>query len=282
MEKSASVAVLITVHNRKEDTLTCLSGLYSQERKSGYSLSVYMTDDGCTDGTAEAVRARFPEVNIVPGDGNLFWNRGMYAAWEAAARARDYDFYLWLNDDTFVRSNLLQVLIRAAEETGGQAIIVGATENTGHTALTYGGRVHAFGIPKPDGRLVPVDYFNGNIVLVPRAVYCVLGNLDRYFTHSMGDFDYGMRAGEAGIGMYQAGEVLGECDAHPTLDRWCNPDVPLRLRWKMLYRPNGMPPREMFHFDRRHNGLALACFHYVTVHVRCLLPKLWDFKDFRI
>ena len=80
MEKSVSVAVLLTVHNRKNETLRCLSCLYSQESQLIYSLSVFMTDDGCTDGTIEAVRDKFHDVRIVKGDGSLFWNRGMLKA----------------------------------------------------------------------------------------------------------------------------------------------------------------------------------------------------------
>ena len=38
---------------------------------------------------------------------------------------------------------------------------------------------------------MPVDYFNGNIVLVPQFVFRQLGYLDDYFTHSKGDYDYG-------------------------------------------------------------------------------------------
>ena len=116
-------------------------------------------------------------------------------------------------------------------------------------------------------------------MLIPRTAYKVLGNLDHYFTHSKGDFDYGMRAKKAGVAMYQAGEILGECDEHPTLDRWCNPDVPFAQRWKMLNRPNGMPPKETFHLDKRHKGLVTASFHYFTIYLRCLCPRLWNLKS---
>lgn len=131
----------------------------------------------------------------------------------------------------------------------------------------------------PDGSLMKVDYFNGNIVLIPRAAYKVLGNLDHYFTHSKGDFDYGMRARKAGIAMYQCGMVLGECDEHPTLDKWCNPEVPFAQRWKMLNRPNGMPPKETFHLEKRHKGLITASFHYLTIYLRCLCPSLWSARS---
>ena len=270
-----TIAVLLTVFNRREKTLQCLERLYRQVPLEGYEVDVYLTDDGCTDGTPEAVATQYPEVRVIHGGGDLYWNRGMWTAWDTAARTRDYDYYLWLNDDTFVRDRMLRVLTEAATRTHDEAIIVGATEDTAHQAITYGGRCKGNGIPRPDGTLTEVDYFNGNIVLIPQSVYRVLGNLDHYFTHSKGDFDYGMRARKAGIRMFQAGEVLGECDEHPTLDKWCNPDVPLAQRLKMLYRPNGMPPLETFHLDRRHCGLFTACLHFVTVHVRCLFPRLW-------
>ncbi len=271
------IAILLTVFNRKDKTLLCLERLYRQMPLNDYHVDVYLTDDGCTDGTPEAISELFPQVRIIHAKGDLFWNRGMWTAWNVAAQNRDYDFYIWLNDDTFVFDNMLNVLTESALQTDCKAIIIGATEDSSHHKITYGGRMHDGVIPQPTGKLVSVEYFNGNIVLIPLAVFHILGNLDPYFTHSKGDFDYGMRAKKVGIDIFQAGEVLGECDLHTALDKWCDPNVPLIQRWKMLYRPNGMPPKESFHLEKRHYGLATACFHYVTIHIRCLFPKLWYF-----
>ena len=44
-----TIAVLLTVHNRKEKTLNCLRRLYSQEKIDQYVVDVFLTDDGCTD-----------------------------------------------------------------------------------------------------------------------------------------------------------------------------------------------------------------------------------------
>lgn len=275
IQEMKEIAVLLTVFNRKEKTLSCLERLYGQQKVEGVSFDVYLVNDGCTDGTPEAVREQYPEVNVIDGDGNLYWNRGMYTAWEAAAKAKDYDYYLWLNDDTFVRPNMVQALTDAARQTASEAIIIGATCSTNGTHITYGGRLHDGSVPTPNGELTEVKYFNGNIVLVPRSVYKKLGNLDYYFTHSKGDFDYGMRAAKQGVKMYQAGEVLGECEEHVTIDKWCNPAVPLNQRLKALHRPTGMPPREIFHLDKKHGGLPSAIFHYFTAYLRCLLPWIW-------
>ena len=270
-----SIAVLLTVHNRKEKTLCCLQNLFKQEMPADYQMDVYLTDDGCTDGTPEAIRIQYPQVHIVKGDGNLFWNRGMYTAWEAAAKNQDYDYYLWLNDDTFVYHTMLTILLTVSEEKENHAIIIGATQSLNHSQPTYGGRLSNGKIPIPNGTTVEVTHFNGNIVLVPMYIYHILGNLDYYFTHSKGDFDYGLRAGKAGIKMYQVGTYLGECELHESLDKWCNPNVPFSLRWKALHRPTGMPPKETFHLEKRHYGIMKASLHYCTIYVRCLFPKLW-------
>lgn len=269
-----TLAVLLTVFNRKDKTLECLKRLYNQLPIDGYQVDVYLTDDGCTDGTPEAVVSQYPKVHIIHGSGNLYWNRGMYTAWQEAAK-QNYDFYLWLNDDTYVYSNMLTSLLEVSSIKKDKAIIVGATRSLDGTRITYGGRLKNNEIPIPNGELVSVSHFNGNIVLIPRYVYNKLGNLDYYFAHSKGDFDYGLRALSAGIEIFQVGECLGECDLHEVLDKWCNPDVPLVQRWRMLYRPNGMPPNEIFHLENRHYGLLTAIFHYITVHIRCVCPSLW-------
>lgn len=268
------IAILLTVFNRKKETLSCLANLYRQEMPKEISMDIYLTNDGCTDGTPEAVKELFPNVNIIDGDGTLFWNRGMYTAWQEAAK-QNYDYYLWLNDDTFVYPQMIRVLTGISSEQQDKAITVGPTQSLDHQKTTYGGRKDGGNIPTPKGNAVEVDFFNGNIVLIPSAVYQRLGNLDYYFTHSKGDFDYGMRARNAGVKIFQAGEYLGECDTHPTLDKWCNPTVPFHQRWKMLHRPNGMPPKETFHLEYRHYGVAKAAFHFCTIYLRCVFPKIW-------
>ena len=271
-------AVLLTVFNRKDKTLQCLSRLFDQLPVEDLQIDVFLTEDGCTDGTAEAVESLFPSVHILEGSGELFWNRGMLMAWKAATETRNYDAYIWLNDDTYVYVDMLVSLTQAMKQTSERAILVGATEDAAHSKLTYGGRLSEGTIPIPSVELAPVDYFNGNIVLVPQFVFRQLGYIDGYFTHSKGDYDYGLRAKKAGLQIYQIGKVLGECDEHPTFDKWCDPNVPFAQRWKLLNRPNGMPPRETFYFEKRHYGIIVACFHYLTVHIRCFFPKWWIWK----
>ena len=141
------ISVLMTVHNRKEKTLTCLDNLFRQKVPNNISIDVYLTDDGCTDGTPEAVKITYPNVHIIKGDGNLFWNRGMYLAW-ANAEKFNYDFYIWLNYDTFLFENSLSYLLESYKSLGGNCIIAGATcSKINSSETTYSGFIGKNFIP---------------------------------------------------------------------------------------------------------------------------------------
>lgn len=53
------IAVLMTVHNRKDKTVTCLRHLFNVPRVF-LTIEVYLTDDACTDGTVAAVKNEYP------------------------------------------------------------------------------------------------------------------------------------------------------------------------------------------------------------------------------
>ena len=268
------IAILLTVHNRKKKTLQCLRCLSQQEYdKEKLKVKIYLTDDGSTDGTSEAVRTEFPKVHIIKGDGSLFWNRGMIAAWEEAAKI-DYDYYLWLNDDTFIYKNVIDRLIASSQNHGDLAIIIGATCAVGnHTEITYGG--WAGGLIQNLIKEQKCETFNGNIVLIPRSVYKELGTTDPYYRHSLGDFDYGLRAKAKGIESWLVAGIMGECDKHDRPTVWMDPSQPFSKRWKNFNSPTGNNPYEYFYFRRKNYGFLLACVTFVSNYLHFLFPNLW-------
>jgi GT2 family glycosyltransferase len=66
-----SIYIIIPVHNRKQITIACLENLNACDDLQKYH--VIVVDDGSTDGTAEAIRSQYPIVEILTGDGNLWW-----------------------------------------------------------------------------------------------------------------------------------------------------------------------------------------------------------------
>lgn len=271
-----TVAVLMTVHSRKTATLTCLDRFFQQAdtlRGEGkYEFPVFMVDDGSTDGTAEAVRERYPQVEIIKGDGTLFWNQGMRRAWDEAESRLKPDFFLWVNDDTTLLEGKLAVLMETSEFFRHKAIVVGTCTDKNDN-LSYGGRTRSGKIIAPDEAIpLPCYTFNGNLVLVPRSVYRILGNLDQVYRHTFGDYDYGVRAYRKDVPRVVAPGVLANCNRNPGVEKWRDASVPLRDRLRYLESPKGRPFKEQFRFDLRDKGIFWAIGHGVSVFFKMLFP----------
>ena len=268
------IAVIMTVHNRKDSTLQCLECLFSQSGSSGYELKVYLTDDGCSDGTRDAISEKYPQIQIINGDGTLFWNMGMRKAWIEAAKT-DYDFFLWLNDDTFLFSDAINRLLKESDIHNDKAIIVGSTCAAGNNSvITYGGWKGNTLLTNTSSS-IECEIFNGNIVLIPRHVFDILGFNTDMFRHRGGDTEYGLRASRYGIDSWVAAGLYGECNKHSNEPIWSDPDQPLSKRWRNFFSPLGANPFEFFRFRREYYGLLPACRTFITNFVHVLFPRLW-------
>lgn len=241
-------AVIMTCHDRRKLTVSCLASLFAaRETVEGrVTLTVYLVDDGCTDGTADAVRSEFPDVRVVPGSGTLYWCGGMRHAWRTAAQD-EHDAYLWLNDDVTLARDALEVLHDTSKqqerESGSAGIVVGSTAGEDGERPSYGS-LSGPGVVEPGALPRPIRLFNGNIVLVSDSAYRKVGNLSRAYSHSFGDLDYGIRAERHGISVWLAPGYLGHCNTNKC-PKWKRPDVPLGTRLRELHRPTGCPPWEL-------------------------------------
>jgi GT2 family glycosyltransferase len=243
-------------------------------------MTVILLDDASPDGTAEEVAERFPEVEVLHGTGDLFWNRGMHVAF-AKALDRVFDYYLWLNDDTELFENAIDVILASSaslQRQGLAAIVTGATCDPLTGLRTYGGISRTWrwnGVrdtpvqPQPDTS-VRCDTMNGNCTLIPRVAAARLGNLEKRFRHHYGDFDYGFRARRAGIGVYVAPGFAGTCILNTNVGLWRSRRASLRSRWKDLMSPKGAPPLEWLLLARRHYGY-LWPLYFLSPYVKTLL-----------
>lgn len=272
-----NIAILLTCHNRINKTILCLDSLYISIKKlSSFNVDLFLVDDGSSDGTSDKIRTLFPKANIIQGDGSLYWNRGMFLAWNTAVQKMRYDFYLWINDDTIIKELAIEILLLTSEKFENKNLVIGTTmSNKNSPKITYGGRDYNDVLIIPNSKPRLCHHFNGNMVLIPDFVFKKVGFNDPFFHHSLGDFDYGLRALKIGIKSYVAPDVLGYCDIHENLPNWCNPEKSLNERLAFFRSPLGHNPEEFFVFEKRHHGLLLAVLHYITNHLRVFFPFFW-------
>ncbi len=285
-----SIAVILTCHNRREKTLTCLKNLMNQDGSSDVDLDVYLVDDGSTDGTGEAVKKNFPQVNVLQGDGTLYWNGGMRYAFSVAKKS-DYDYYLWLNDDTFLFTDALIILLKTSnsvkQKKGGDVIVTGTIVDAYTKKVNYGGRniksklqplkfIQLENSTEPQ----PCDTFNGNVVLIPRNVAQKIGNISPEFSKQHGgDFDFGLRAKYAGFQSWVAPGIIGTCSSNSLDGTIFDKSLSLKERRKKMNTPRGVPPaKEWMIFTKRHAGF-LWPYYWLRTIIRVMFP--WTYLLFR-
>ncbi len=245
------IAVLMTCHNRCETTLNCLARLVSAfDAAADCSFKVFLVDDGSIDGTAAAVRERFPEVNVIGGNGNLFWAKGMNLAWNESIKVYDWDAYLWLNDDTVLREDSITKMLSV---NNGERIVVGELENS-KGEIVYGVR--------KDG------LFTGNCVLIPRRVYNRIGVICGEYFHAWADSDYAMQAKRARVAVVSA-DIVGKAEGHA--NRPSLKGLRFGERWRMLFNPKGWNLHDLWLYRRRNWGVCVAtasCIHLILHVIR--------------
>lgn len=226
------IAVLLTCFNRKDKTISCLTSLYdalnlyNENNEKKIEISVYLTDDGCTDGTGDAIRNNFldKDITILQGTGNLFWAGGMRFAWnEALKKHNEWDFYLLLNDDTDLLDNLFYELINTHQyclvNYKKPGIYSGITSaKSDYNKMTYGGDIWKnkfFGTLvrlQPTGKPQLCDITNANILLVEKKVIDKIGIFWDGYTHSHADNDYSAKARRNNIPVVITANFCGRCE----------------------------------------------------------------------
>lgn len=116
---------------------------------------------------------------------------------------------------------------------------------------------------------------NGNVVLIPRVIAKVVGNISPEFTHWFGDLDYSLRARRLRFHVTVAPVYAGECAANDGKLRCFDPDVPLLDRWRGFHSPKGQPPYEVYVFARRHLGVTWP-IAILKRYLRLLAPGPWE------
>jgi GT2 family glycosyltransferase len=105
------VSIVFLAYNRRDELLVSLEKVLEHLDYPPDRLEVMVVDNASTDGTVEAVRARYPQVQVIRNPENVGasgWNVGM-----TTARG---DWRMILDDDCYITGDVLQRAVRAAED----------------------------------------------------------------------------------------------------------------------------------------------------------------------
>jgi len=272
------VLAVFTCHNRKEKTIKSIETLVNGNPET--DISFIAVDDGSTDGTSEALHelksSSNTKIDIIRGDGSLFYSGGMRKGIERAKKllaTHDPDAVLLFNDDVEFYDKCLD---HALEESLDK-VFVGPTED-GQGKLTYGGARYNAGKGSikydtigPQASDRSCNTFNANFVLIPKDVFIKMPNIDMRFKHSMGDFDLGLELSRAGIGIEVLDNYIGVCLTNSEKGTWEDRSLSRIERIKKKESPKGLPFVQWFYFLKKNFGVKQAIIHSVTPYIKILI-----------
>lgn len=126
---SAKVHVILPVHNR---VATSLSFVQSLQRQNA-DINLILVDDGSADDTSKEVARIWPDVNIIRGDGNLWWSGSLFQARKflESAGVDKRDIVYICNDDVLIPDNLVQNALSQIQ--GRSKVVVGVVATSRET-----------------------------------------------------------------------------------------------------------------------------------------------------
>jgi GT2 family glycosyltransferase len=241
------VSVILNT-NRRDDTLACLESL----TKSCYqNHSAIVLDNHSTDGSEEAIRARFPEVEVVAIGENLGYagnnNVGIKLALEKGA-----DWVYVLNEDTVMDKECLPLLV-AAVQSDPQIGIAGPMvyhydeqdiiQSAGGMLGPYWQSIHLSKDELDQGQWKDphlVEWISGCAILVKREVIEQVGMLDERFFYYWEETEWCLRTMKAG---------------------WRILHVPASRLWHKGVQRNYQPKPSLMYYGTRNRLLMLSKHH---------------------
>lgn len=272
-----NIIVVFTCFNRKEKTLRCVERLI--EGNENITFRFIIVDDGSTDGTEEALKncKYASSLKILKTEGNFYYSRGMsYGMEYILDKEEKADYLLMVNDDVEFFSNSIEQLTVQSQKRNS-AVIVGVTcdiqEQQTYGAVRYQGGFSVKYSSVLCGEEKECDTFNANCVLIPYDLFEKTGAMDKYYIHTLGDFDYGLSLKRNGAKIYSSDRYVGICNRNSIKNTWLDKALPLKKRIELKENVKGAPAKQWFYFLKKNFGTAKAVVFTITPYINLVLGR---------
>jgi GT2 family glycosyltransferase len=214
------LAVLVLSFNKREYTIRCLESVRAFEYAP---CEVIVVDNASTDGTADVVAARFPEVHLIRSERNLGAAGGRNLGIRWANQHLPYGYLLFLDDDTTSHPRLATELVIELRRHSDAGLVTPKAyrSGAGRTLASAGGMrvrlgagsIADIGAGEPDNgqyeQRTAVDSCVGFAVLARREAVERSGGFDeRYNPYGWEEVDLSLRIRELGYRIYYAPSAI--------------------------------------------------------------------------
>jgi len=213
------IYIVVPVFNRKSFTQRFLCCIRSQTFRN---FEIIILDDGSTDGTVELITEQFREVQLLRGNGNLWWTGAInLGIRHAMAQASEADAILVINDDLEVNSDYLEILHRVWKSMPRALIGSVAVDIHNPEIIVDGGRTLNRWTAKgtilnakrklsefPQDHYTDVSGLTGWGTLIPIQVFREIGLYDDKHFQQCGDTELPVRAKNAGYRLIVSYEAV--------------------------------------------------------------------------
>jgi GT2 family glycosyltransferase len=210
-----SISVVVLTYNNWAYTEACLESLLQQTDYPG-PLEIVVTDNASSDETVDRLTewvTREPRMKLVLNKDNLGFSAGNNTGLAAASG----DYLVMLNNDTVVTRGWLLTLLRHFQSDPKLGLLGPATNHIGNESMVPVAYKSIEEMPAAArqytlahmGELYPMQTLAFFCVMMPRAVYELVGPMDETFGRGFfEDDDYCRRIEQQGFHMGCADDVL--------------------------------------------------------------------------
>ena len=200
------VIFVVLNFNRRKDTLQCISSLAQNTYKNQ---KIILLDNSLTDGSVEAVEARFPDVQIIRLQQNLGYAGNNNVGIDEAMR-QGAEWIFVLNEDTVLAPDCVAQLVSVGESDPTIGIVGPMVYHHDEPEIiqSAGGKMDKYfraehlGQNQVDRGQYPqphlVEWISGCGIMVRRAVIDQIGTIDARFFLYAEELEWCIRASEVG------------------------------------------------------------------------------------
>lgn len=231
--------------NRKERTLASLEQMKNFVKEAGFNCHFLVVDDCSSDKTFEAIKTSYPDVEIIQTSGNAYWAGAMRFGWEhIQARADEFEAVLAFNDDINLDLRRLKLNTPIIEKSCYQGDLFIGQFCDSKNQISYGLNIGQcfwhplrFNLKYED---YSIDYLvtrrvaNFNFVVIPTGVIKRIGFFKPYFVHKGADFEFSLRALNAGIKLIGSNGFIGVCERNNAAGSSKENGISFKERWRRL------------------------------------------------